>query len=478
MILSPNGRWLVAWGESIGNGFTLWDLSNANLETLDLAALNPLVVPAAHNSVITRFAFSPDGTILASAGQDGTAKLWRLSSEKPQLLMVLSGHAQGLNDVTFSPDSNQLATASQDGTVRLWDITPGGTSEWFTFAGHTDDVLHIALTQDGKYLATASADGSAKLWDLASMREILAITEHGSPLYSVAISPDGTLLATAGYDNIAKLWKLELSPRVVTAKLLHTLSGHGDGRSIGDEAFPGLTSVEFSPDSTKLATGGVGGLAKIWDVSTGQELLSIQIHPDRFGITSLAFSPDGRYLATASDNTGLKFQDIFANIWDATSGKELSAISDQRSLDYVWDLTFSPDGRRVATGSRNGSLRIWNAKTGEELLNLPGHGEKIFGVNFSRDGKYLVTASTDGTVKVWDAHSGKGLRVYSSQNSQFFDATFTPDGKYVIASSDGIVYGFVFDTQELIRLAESRLTRWFYLDECRQYLHLEECPVQ
>ena len=495
MIFSPDGRWLVTTGAGLyTNGIVLWDISNANLESLDLSSLKPLVVSAAHRSMITNFAFSPDGSILASVGQDGLAKVWRPSSEGLELLMVLSGHTKELIDVAFSPDGTRLATGSADGSVRIWDITPAGASDWFTLAAHKGPIYRFDLTADGRYLATASSDGVAKVWDLASGRELLTITSHGGPLFGVAISPYGNLLATAGDDNIAKIWKLHLSPGAATAKLLHTLSGHVKSWPV-DGKFLGLTSIAFSPDGANLVTGGVDGVAKIWEVNTGQELLSIQTNPQGLGIIRLAFSPDGLLLATTND-----WPYELAKILDAASGKEISTFSGQSYIGFIWGIAFSPNGERVATSADDGSLMIWDAKTGDELLNLLGHSGIVDGVDFSPDGKYLASAGQEGnlemwdrssgfreelatsvalpegTVRIWDASSGEELQVYASPSGPLFDVAFTPDGKKVIASGIGFVYGYIFDTQELIRLANSRLTRWFTLDECRQYLHQEECP--
>jgi WD40 repeat protein/DNA-binding SARP family transcriptional activator/type II secretory pathway predicted ATPase ExeA len=469
-LFSPDSRWLVARTGFLKNGIALWDLRMVDLDSLDQSMPEPRVVPAAHNTVIQAFAFNQDGSLLASAGQDGIARVWRFSDLGLEPLMTLSGHTGYVLDAAFSPNSARLSTACQDGTVRIWDLTPAGASEWFAFAGHTDNAYRLALTRDGRYLATSSVDATVKVWDLVEMRELFAISGHGGVQFGVSFSPDGSRLATAGYDNVLRVWDLDLKAGEAASEPLLSLSGHAAAPKIGD-MFPGLTSVVFSPDGAKLASGGVDGMARIWDVKTGQQLLSIQAHPNQRGVTRLAYSPDGHLLATASDQP-----DSLAKIWDASSGVEISAFSGHIQTERIWALAFSPDGERVATASQVGDLKLWDAQTGQELLNLAGHTSTVFGVAFSPDGKCLVSASMDGTARVWDASSGEVLQVNTSPSGPLFDITFTPDGKRLIASGAGKIYGFIFDQDELIQLAKSRLTRGFTQEECRQFLHLEECP--
>jgi WD40 repeat protein len=345
-----------------------------------------------------------------------------------------------------------------DGTVRLWDITPEGSGEWFAIAGRSDAVYRLALTQDGKYLATASPDGAVKVWELAWGKKLLDIISHGGPLVSVAISPDGKLLATAGGDNNVKIWQLHLTSGAATAELLHTL------RRLG----PGPLSVDFSPDGKKLATGGNAGIVNFWDMETGRKLFSTGVHS--FEIRRLAFSPDGNLLAMAGDSP-----DILVKTLDVRTGEEISTFTghDDRGSG-VADIVVSPDGEKVATVSGDGSLKIWDAKTGEEALILIG-ATNVNAVDFSTDGKYLATVSSDGTARKWDASSGEELVVYRIPGSLLEDVEITPDGTKIIVSGAGFVYGYVFGLDETIRLARSRLTRWFTLEECRKYLHQEAC---
>ena len=456
MIFSPDGKWLVSregtWYDM--GGIALWDISNIDLENLDLSRSEAFVLSSARESAITKFAFNSDGSMLASIGSDGIVKVWKLTSKGAEPFMAFSGQADVLTDVTFSPDGTRLATGDEDGTVRLWDITPEGVQEWFATTAHEEDIYGLALTQDGKYLATASLDGAAKVWELASGKELIAITSHGGPLVGIAISPDGTLLATAG-DSTSKIWQLHLTSGAATAKLLHSLSG---------------PAVDFSPDGTKLATGGIHGFVNFWDMETGRKLFSTKVHSS--GIRQLAFSSDGNLLAIASDSP-----EALAKTLNVRTGEEISTFigHDDRRYGFV-GVVVSPDGERVVTVSGDGSLKIWDPKTGEESMELIGFSDAV-ALDFSHDGRYLATVSSDGTSRKWDASSGEELVVYRDPGGPLFDVKITPDGKHMIVSGAGYVIGYVFDLDEAIRLARSRLTRWFTLEECRKFLHQEECPV-
>lgn len=468
---SPNGKWLVsAGGRIFPTGIFSWDITNVNLESTDLSTLKPLLVPTAHANSILNLAFSSNSSLLASASQDGTAKVWSISDQGVELLMTLSGHTGAINQIAFNPDGTQLATAGQDGTVRIWDLTPSGASEWFAFAGHPDSRYRMSLTQDGRYLAVGSNDGAANIWDLKVGKRILTLKSHGGPLFTAGISPDGRLLATVGYDNLAKVWKLNLAAGTIAPEPLLILDGHATGPKVGG-LFSGLTAAVFSPDGSQVATGGVDGIGRVWDVETGKELLSVQVHPDHRGVTSLAFSPDGRLLATASDGP-----DPLAKIWDIASGAEISTFSGHSQAKRIWGLAFNPDGERLATSAQGGGLKISDVKTGQELVNFAGHTSTVAGVAFSPDGKYLASSSSDDTARIWDAFSGEELQRYNSPTGALINIAFTPDGKRLVTSGAGYIYGFIFDQDELVQLAKSRLTRGFTPAECQQYLHQKECP--
>jgi WD40 repeat protein len=145
--------------------------------------------------------------------------------------------------------------------------------------------------------------------------------------------------------------------------------------------------LAFGPDG-RLASVGLG-ILKIRNVENGQDLFKA------FGQSGkLAFSPDGKRLATDGDDNELK-------VWDVKTGKELLVLKGHTG--YVTAVAFSPDGRRLASTSEDKTVKVWDAQTVQELLTLEGHGRWASGVAFSPDGHRLAAGAADGTVKVWDA---------------------------------------------------------------------------
>jgi WD40 repeat protein len=192
-------------------------------------------------------------------------------------------------DIDISPDSSRVATASLDGTVRVWDITLAGASEGFALDAHGMSTGFISR-RTGACYGDSQLGYHRQVWEAATGELLLTVPGNGSWVMDAAISPDKKYLATSGGDSLAHIYELDLTPGAARAELRHTLAGHGPGVPIG-ALFPGLSTVAFSPDGSRLVTGGTDGFAKIWEVESGRELMSLQAHPQGNAIIHLAVSP-------------------------------------------------------------------------------------------------------------------------------------------------------------------------------------------
>jgi WD40 repeat protein/DNA-binding SARP family transcriptional activator len=224
-----------------------------------------------HTHWVFGVAFSPDGTRLATASRDGTAKVWDLSAVPKtdleasavsaageELFTLTEPNGSALWRIAFSPDGMRLATASEDGIARVWDVAATSSGQLLhTLTGHTDRVVGLAFGPDGTRLATASFDATAKVWDLdaSSGKELATLPGHNAALWDVAFSPDGTLLATCGFDGVARLWDVAT-----------VLDGGSEGPGYTGSRQELLTlhhsnsgpDLAFSPDGKHLATTGMG----------------------------------------------------------------------------------------------------------------------------------------------------------------------------------------------------------------------------
>lgn len=270
--VSPDGTLLAA------------GMQNGDITFRELAGGDELPpISAAHSNWVNVLAFNPDGTILASIGQDGSGKLWDVAKRRE--LRLLS--TEPVFSLAFSPDGKTLAAPSSTGAVRLWDLDSGSERPmWQSFmvACHS-----VAISPDGKQLAAGSAytgeAGEIKLWDFVKGRELRKLSTHAGIVYVLAYSPDGGTLASGSQDGTVKLWNL------ATGKERAALFHSGE-----------VMSLAFSTDGTLLATAATDGTLRLWQTRDGTEKKSWQIAPPTGRVLQVAFTPDGRHLVTGNGN--------------------------------------------------------------------------------------------------------------------------------------------------------------------------------
>ena len=369
-----------------------------------------------HQGTVNSISFSPNGEYIATASDDGTARLWNLSGNQ---IAQFQGHQGAVKSVSFNPKGEYIATASDDGTARLWDLSGNQiakfqvSSAWLWelsrnksmphFSRYQNKVKSVSFSPNGEYLTTASTDGTAWLWDLSG-NQISHLQGHQGIVTSVSFSPKGEYIATASTDGTARLWDLS-----------------GNQISYFQEENSCVNSVTFSPDGEYIATASSDRIARMWDLS-GNQIAQFQGHQGI--VTSVSFSSNGEYLATAST-------DGTARLWNL-SGNQIAEFQGHQSI--VTSVSFSPNGEYLTTASTDGTARLWYLSS-NQLTQFQGHQGWVLSVSFSPNGEYLTTASYDGTAKLWDL-SGNQIAQFQGHQNRVNSVSFSPNGTCLATASD------------------------------------------
>jgi WD40 repeat protein len=418
----PAGRFRAAWRGAFGplgftaDGRTLLTRGPAGAKLWDVAAgRERFVFPGAFGKV----AISPDGRTLASDG-GGALKLWDVPRHR-QAVAVLAGHTGKVNAVALTRDGKLLASAGNDTTARLWDVATGKTR---TVLPHSQPVRAVAFSPDGQTLATGSSElvggkpaGIICLWETATGRKRATLRGHIDPVTCLAFSPDGKTLAAAG-EGLLKPGPKGGAPIVKKGRVrLWDVATRRERTSI-TQNLGGITCLAFSPDGKRLAVGfgipaqqAFGGDVLVADLTApdGEPVFLSRVPVkqdtkprDMTPVTCLAFSPRGRILARGSGGRDPIQQPLAdkVTLWHSASWQPYAALAGHTGL--ITALSFSADGRTLATASRDRTVRLWDLETRQEILSLKGHRGEVTSVAFSADGKTLVSGGAAGEVIIWE----------------------------------------------------------------------------
>ena len=404
---------------------------------------------------IIGLAFSPDGTMLATAGTEGVALIAAVGTSPPTdgvcESIALQGHNGSVNNVAFTPDGESVITASDDHTARIWEAKTGLLTA--QLLGHAGPVRDVEVSLNGRYVATASAEGTVRLWEInltfprltlpgsrglaapagesvltwtdtsASIRDMsdgheISKLEHPGNISEAAFSTDGALLLTLSGDGTARIWN------AATGALIHRLQSG---------AVP-LTQAAFSRKGDRAAIASSDGMVRVWDVQKGIRIAELRGHTA--GVNSAMFSSDGSWVVTAS-------QDGTARVWNAETGNTLLVYRGHSGP--VKRATFATNGKRVisvSTGNGDATsrawngepVRIWDSRTGADVFHLAGHTDVIDDAMLSPDGKLVLTISRDTTARTWDPETGINVAELRGNTQQLTTGAFSPDSRFVVTA--------------------------------------------
>ncbi len=336
-----------------------------------------------HESLVRNAIFSPDGSYVATASSDGTARLW--DARRGGVLQVLRGHEDDVSLVRFSADGSMLITGSYDNSFRLWSVSSGQLLA--ILKGHEGDIPkttdiykgfspRAAFSADNSQTVTTWRDGTARIWRVNPGADLQTVLSgHTAAVNSVVYHPDGRHFVTASEDRTILIWDGD------ALRPLATLGPF-------DEA---VADLALDASGSRLA-GAVGGSIVVWRFETGEELARIDTGES---VWSLALSPDGARVGATSLSGK-------ATIWDLATAKVVSRFDEG---DSSYGIRFSPSGLLAASCGDERAIRVWNVETASELYAARFQGHSLLGVAFDHRGRRIVAASDDRTARVWTVGS-------------------------------------------------------------------------
>ena len=393
--------------------------------------------------VVNDIEWSPNGRTLAVASARG---VWLYNPQNLKATpRLLEGHTDSVGVVAYSPDGLLLASGGKDNVIRLWDPETG--IELGVFEGHRDWVTELIFSLDGTRLASRSHSDVVMIWDVKSYESIATIDEY---IGSMTFNPDGILSGFGSGGNFRR-WD------ATTGKLLEQMPTDADGfmfdpdraqttwvdvidgnirlsGSNGDFLLQGPRNdhafgFRFDSDGKRLAIWySISHEIWIWDTGTGTVLSKLRGLP--LVVYDTTFSPDGRYLASWTPDSRVI-------IWDVEVGVQEDVLEGPTAI--VTDVAFSPDGKLIASSGLDRVIRLWDAKTYQQVAVLQGHTDAVYSITFSPDGNVLVSGSGgeyDKTIRYWDVKTGEQIAVIGGGHSAPISTlAFSLDGEILASGS-------------------------------------------
>lgn len=426
------------------------------------------------------------GNVLAVGYEDGTIRLWDVNSGG--IIKEWLGHNKSVKAIKFSSDE-KILVSSTDNVIKVWSLINYSNTSTFS----SSNINSISISYDKTRLAASSNNGNVLIYDLSKNKLLYSFSAHNGIVNSLDFSVDNNLLTTAGSDSVIKVWNCanwsQISKSIkfngainavnfsfsglnivagcnnndlivlnsITGDTVKILKGHN---KLVNKAF-------YTLDDSKIISGDYNGNVFIWDTKKYEVIKKFKVEGFLSAIildgsrtffncseyilvfdvekmvtlkslsnhiqsvSSVAISPDGKIVATGSWDKTVK-------LWNLESGNLVATLCGH--TDGILSLSFSPDGERLVSAGFDKTVKVWSVKTGLLLNNLLGHTDFIWKVNFSPDGSLVVSSDWSNTVKLWNTNTGELLKSIYNSGSSF---AFTKDGRKIVVG--GLDFLKIFD---------------------------------